>query len=90
MTWCKQCPHDVGDSDQRDCAFPDCCGWTITYNPKPIPDRRFDYDFVHDEYDGCDGGNGLCGTAPSSEDAVNQIVEIMAEHIIFEKPTNDS
>ena len=26
--------------------------WTITFNPKPIPDRRFDWDFVHDEYTG--------------------------------------
>jgi hypothetical protein len=26
-------------------------GWTISYNPKPIPDRRFDYDVTHDDYD---------------------------------------
>jgi hypothetical protein len=25
--------------------------WTISYNPKPIPDRRFDYDVTHDDYD---------------------------------------
>lgn len=51
-------------------------GWNIKYNPKPIPDRRHDYDFWHDEYDGADGGNGLCGTAESFDDAVKQISEI--------------
>ena len=23
---CEECPHDVGDSYQRDCSFPDCSG----------------------------------------------------------------
>lgn len=51
-------------------------GWTITYNPKPIPDRRHDWEFVHENYDGADGGNGLCGTAESMADALAQIQEI--------------
>lgn len=51
-------------------------GWSITYNPKPIPVRCHDYDFVHDNYDGADGGNGLCGTASSIDDAIEQIEEI--------------
>jgi len=51
-------------------------GWYITHNPKPIPDRSHDYDFVHDNYDGADGGNGLCGTAKSFTDAIAQIKEI--------------
>lgn len=49
------------------------------YAPKPIPDRRHDYDFWHDNYDGADGGNGLCGTASSIEDAMRQIREINEE-----------
>jgi len=50
--------------------------WSIEKNPKPIPDRRFDFDFWHEDYDGSDGGNGLSGTASSVEDAVNQIKDI--------------
>jgi hypothetical protein len=51
-------------------------GWHIEHNPKPIPDRRFDYDFWHDNYDGVEDGNHLCGTAESIEDAVKQISEM--------------
>jgi len=54
-------------------------GWHIERNPKPIPDRSHDYDFVHDDYDGADGGNGLAGTAASFEDACQQIADIEAE-----------
>tara|TARA_R110000851_G_scaffold2989_1_gene12104 strand:- start:11 stop:406 length:396 start_codon:yes stop_codon:yes gene_type:complete len=52
-------------------------GWKISLNPKPIPLRDFDYDFWHDDYDGADGGNGLCGAASSIAEAVNQIKQIM-------------
>ena len=45
--------------------------WTITYNPKPIPDRRHDYDVVHDDYD-IDRPE-LYFTAESKEDAQNEI-----------------
>ena len=48
-------------------------GWHITHNPKPIPDRRFDYDFSHDNHD---GDNGLCGTGDSVADCLKQIEEI--------------
>ena len=27
---CDQCPHTVGDSYQRDCAYPDCLEQTVT------------------------------------------------------------
>ena len=54
-------------------------GWHIEYNPKPIPDRRHDYDFWHDDYDGADGGNGLAGTAVNKEDVLEQIREIDKE-----------
>jgi hypothetical protein len=39
--------------------------WRITYNPKPIGTRKHDYDAVHPDYDGADGGNGLYLTAES-------------------------
>lgn len=48
-------------------------GWKIQRNPKPIPDRRFDFDFWHDNHD---GENGLSGTASSLRDALEQIGEI--------------
>lgn len=53
-------------------------GWKVCYDPKPIPDRRHDWDFIHDDYDGApDSGNRhLCGTAASFEDALRQIDEI--------------
>lgn len=79
MSECKQCPYKVGDSYKRDCAFPDCMDWHIERNPKPIPDRRHDYDFWHDDYDGADGGNGLAGTGYSYDDAAWQICEIERE-----------
>ena len=56
----------------------DLDGWHIERNVKPIPDRRHDYDFWHDEYD---GGNGLAGTAESIDDAMRQISEIENECI---------
>ena len=54
-------------------------GWNIEFNPKPIPIREHDYDFWHDDYCGASGGNGLCGTAESEADAIEQIMEIENE-----------
>ena len=51
-------------------------GWTIEYNPKPIPIRDFDYDFWHEEND---VDAGLSGCAASVEDALRQIEDIEAE-----------
>lgn len=51
-------------------------GWHIQKNPKPVPNRKHDYDFWHDDYDGTDGGNGLAGTASNEDDALRQIEEI--------------
>lgn len=44
--------------------------WSITYNPKPIPDRRYDYDVLHDDYD---GENGLFFNASSITAAAEEI-----------------
>lgn len=51
-------------------------GWHIEKNIKPIPDRHFDWDFWHDDYDGSDGGNGLAGNAANWDDAVEQCWQI--------------
>lgn len=48
--------------------------WTITYNPKPIPSRLNDWDYVHKDYDGPE--DKRCGTAPSREAAIIYILEI--------------
>ena len=42
-------------------------GWNIELNPKPIPDRRHDWDFWHEDND-VEGL--LCGTAASQEEAL--------------------
>lgn len=55
-------------------------GWRIDANPSfYIPSDRFI--FLHEDYDYCSetGSNGLCGTAESIEDAIEQIKEIEAE-----------
>lgn len=46
-------------------------GYTITHNPKPIPTRGHDYDYVHDEYDGPE--DGRCGSEPSVEECKTAI-----------------
>jgi len=52
--------------------------WTIYFDPPPIPDRRFDWHFVHDNYDASYEGpedgwvsNGLSGAAESFAAALN-------------------
>lgn len=50
----------------------------ILYNPKPIPDFRFDYDFWHDGYDGAiDSGDIRIGTGGSVEDCMKKIDELL-------------
>jgi hypothetical protein len=53
-------------------------GWHIMKDIKPIPNRSFDWGFYHDDYD---GENGLCGTASSVKDALEQIDEIESEDL---------
>tara|TARA_R110002020_G_scaffold261230_1_gene475579 strand:- start:787 stop:1074 length:288 start_codon:yes stop_codon:yes gene_type:complete len=49
----------------------------ITYNPPPISDRRFDYEFSHGDYDG--PGDSRSGTAASYDQAKEFIDEIIRE-----------
>jgi hypothetical protein len=48
-------------------------GWSIEYNPKPIPDRGFDYDYWSDDYD---GENDLSGSTSSVKEAKLEIDEL--------------
>lgn len=52
-------------------------GYRITYNPKPIGDRRHDYDFAHVDYDGPE--DRRAGSAASGEQARAAIDDIEAE-----------
>ena len=59
--------------------------WTITYNPKPIANFSFDWDAVHNDYDGetlDDNGNELAFELRSLEDCKDYIDEI-TEHKCF-------
>ncbi len=53
-------------------------GYVITYDPKPIPFRGCDVDYVHENYDGPEDVDG-CGTAASVEDAKAEIDEILED-----------
>lgn len=48
--------------------------WRIAKNPKPIPDRSYDWDWWHDGYVDLDSPHQ--GTASSAEDAMKQIDEV--------------
>lgn len=48
-------------------------GWKIWYHPPPIPDRRFDWSAVHEDYDG--DGDDRCFSAGSVEEAMCEIDE---------------
>lgn len=52
-------------------------GYQIYYHAKPIPDRRWDYDFVHEEYDGApDAHDERHGNAGSIGECIDRIDEI--------------
>ncbi len=52
-------------------------GYTISRDPKPIPDRRHDWDFWHDDYDGAPEWNDpRCGTAASVRECRIEIDEL--------------
>jgi hypothetical protein len=51
--------------------------WEITYNPKPIPVRVYDYDAVHKDYDGPE--DNRCITGDSVDALIDRIDEMEAE-----------
>ena len=53
--------------------------YTIQYLPKPIPTRRYDWSYWHDDYDGApDAFDHRHGDAASVEDCKREIDEIEA------------
>lgn len=52
-------------------------GYRISIDPKPIPDRGFDFDFAHIDYDG--PGDKRCGNGASVSDCKDRIDEIEEE-----------
>ena len=54
--------------------------YIISYDPKPIPPRCFDWDFGHDDYDGAPDGNDYrCGNGDSIEHCKQQIDDMENE-----------
>lgn len=51
-------------------------GYNITYWAKPIPDRRWDWDFISDEF--CGDGDNRYGAAASLGAAMAEIDEQIA------------
>lgn len=55
-------------------------GFTITYDPPPIPDRDMDWRFFHDDYDGApDAGDMRFGHGATAADCVRQIDEMLGD-----------
>lgn len=55
-------------------------GFTIEYNPPPIPARCCDWQFWHDDYDGAgDANDNRCGSAGSLDDAKLEIDMILED-----------
>lgn len=55
-------------------------GYVISYWAKPIPDRRYDWDFHHTDFDGApDGGDSRYGSAASLGAAMAEIDEQIEE-----------
>ena len=53
-------------------------GYHILYDPPPIPDRRWDWRFWHDDYDGAeDAHDHRAGYAPSLSEAKREIDELV-------------
>lgn len=52
--------------------------WLITYDPKPIPDRRFDWNCEHDHYDG-ETCSDMYFCAESIKAAIEEIKRITGE-----------
>lgn len=53
-------------------------GYSITYWAKPMGDRRYDYDYQHEDYDGApDGDDNRCGSAASVEECKAEIDELI-------------
>ncbi len=45
------------------------------FDPKPIPNRRFDWTATFDGYDGSDGSQEPIGTGATEKEAVSELIE---------------
>ena len=55
-------------------------GYTITYDPPPIPLRSFDWQFAHDGYDGAPDSHDIrFGSGPTAEDCQSQIDDLASQ-----------
>jgi hypothetical protein len=52
-------------------------GFSIWFDPKPIPHRDVDFDFAHLDYDG--PGDKRCGNGASVSDCQDRIDEIIED-----------
>jgi hypothetical protein len=60
-------------------------GYRITFDPPPIPDRRFDWHFAHEQFDGApDSGDNRSGHAASLADCIREI-DLMSETDLAER-----
>lgn len=70
------CPTEVGDEmvcESCMCEFPeDWEDYKITFDMKPIPDRQFDWEALHKDFDPPDS---RFFTGPNVFDLVDQILE---------------
>lgn len=52
-------------------------GWTIQFDPPPIPIRSQDWQYFHEDYDGApDSGDTRCGACASMEECLSEILEL--------------
>ena len=64
--------------------------WIIEHNPKPIPDRRYDYDAYHEDYDGApDSGDSRSFCCPSIKEAKAEIDDWIQENNLHQNTYED-
>lgn len=50
-------------------------GWKIIYNPKPIPTSMYDYDVVHEDYDGAPDSDDCRYFTTESIDIAKELID---------------
>ena len=78
---CDSCLEDFDIQEARDIiaeAQIQALGYTVQYNPPPIPMRNCDFQFAHTDYDG--PGDPRCGCGPDLETCLAKILEIEEEY----------
>ncbi len=61
--------------------------YVIIYDPPPIPIRRFDWSWAHEDFDGStDGNDRRCGSSVSVEAAKRDIDELISSMVPKPRP----